>query len=102
METVDIAYSSTGDYFSIRNDKYDSEVGAIINIGELATNVSVFNRGIQIKNSLLPIGSFNVDKDLSYVFGISLDESRKVKESFAVATAGYAYANDVMPYLGDN
>lgn len=96
LETVDIAYSSTGDYFSIRNDKYDSEVGAIINIGELATNVSVFNRGIQIKNSLLPIGSFNVDKDLSYVFGISLDESRKVKESFAVAAAGYADANDVM------
>ena len=96
LETVDIAYSSTGDYFSVRNDKYDSEVGAIINIGELSTNVSVFNRGIQIKNANIPIGSFNVDKDLSYIFKISLEESRKLKETFAVAVASYADLNDVI------
>ena len=96
LETVDIAFSSTGDYFTIRNDKYDSEVGAIINIGELSTNVSIFNRGIQIKNALIPIGSFNVDKDLSYVFKISLDDSRKLKESFAVSVASYADSNDVV------
>ena len=96
LETVDIAYSSTGDYFTIRNDKYDGEVGAIINIGELSTNVSVFNRGIQIKNALIPIGSFNVDKDLSYIFKISLEESRKLKETFAVAVASYANDNDVV------
>lgn len=96
LEAVDIAFSSTGDYFTIRNDKYDSEVGAIINIGELSTNVSIFNRGIQIKNALIPIGSFNVDKDLSYVFKISLDDSRKLKESFAVSVASYADSNDVV------
>lgn len=96
LETVDIAYSSTGDYFTIRNDKYDEEVGAIINIGELSTNVSVFNRGIQIKNALIPIGSFNVDKDLSYIFKISLEESRKLKETFAVSVASYADSNDLV------
>ena len=96
LETVDIAYSSTGDYFTIRNDKYDEEVGAIINIGELSTNVSVFNRGIQIKNALIPIGSFNVDKDLSYIFKISLEESRKLKETFAVCVASYADSNDLV------
>lgn len=96
LETVDIAYSSTGDYFTIRNDKYDEEVGAIINIGELSTNVSIFNRGIQIKNALIPIGSFNVDKDLSYIFKISLEESRKLKETFAVSVASYADSNDLV------
>ena len=96
LETVDIAYSSTGDYFTIRNDKYDEEVGAIINIGELSTNVSVFNRGIQIKNALIPIGSFNVDKDLSYIFKIPLEESRKLKETFAVSVASYADSNDLV------
>ncbi len=96
LETIDVAFSSTGDYFSIRNDKYDGEVGAIINIGELSTNVSVFNRGIQIKNAIIPIGSFNVDKDLSYIFKISLDESRKLKETNALAVASYADINDVV------
>lgn len=95
LETVDIAFSSTGDYFAIRNDKYDEQVGAIINIGELSTNVSVFNRGIQIKNAIIPVGSFNVDKDLSYIFKISLDDSRKLKETFAVSVASYADGNDI-------
>lgn len=96
LETIDIAFTSTGDFFTIKNDKRDSEVGAIINIGELSTNVSIFNRGIQIKNSTVPIGSFNVDKDLSYVFKVSFDDSRKLKETFAVSVASYADSNDVV------
>lgn len=96
LETVDIAFSSTGDYFTVKNSRYDGEVGAIINIGELSTNISIFNRGIQIKNSLIPIGSFNVDKDLAYIFKISLDEARKIKETFAVSVASYADDNDVV------
>ena len=53
IETVDIAYNSVGDYYSIKNKKYDELVGAIINIGEISTNISVFNKGIQIKNKLI-------------------------------------------------
>ena len=34
VETVDICYNSVGDYYSIKNKKYDELVGAIINIGE--------------------------------------------------------------------
>ena len=44
VETVDIAFTSVGDYFCIKNKKYDELVGAIINIGEETTNVSIFNR----------------------------------------------------------
>ena len=54
LETVDISYSSFGDYYCCADKKYDELVGAIINIGEASTNVSVFNRGIQIKNGLIP------------------------------------------------
>mgnify|MGYP003310703956 CR=1 FL=1 len=40
------------------------------NCGEIPfySNISIFNRGIQIKNSLIPVGSKNVDKDISYNF----------------------------------
>lgn len=96
LETVDIVYTSVGDYYTIKNRKYDELVGAIINIGEDSTNVSVYNKGIQIKNSLLRVGSNNVDKDLSYVFKLSPKDAREVKETFAVAVANYADINDVM------
>ncbi len=94
VETVDICYNSVGDYYSIKNKKYDELVGAIINIGEESTNVSVFNKGIQIKNKLLPIGSINVDKDIGYVFKSKSTESRAMKETFSVAISSYADTND--------
>lgn len=94
VETVDIAYTSVGDYYSIKNKKYDELVGAIINIGEETTNVSVFNKGIQIKNKLVHIGSNNVDKDIGCIFKANPTQSRELKECFAVALSGYADAND--------
>ena len=95
VETVDICFSSFGDYYAIKSRQYDDLVGAIINIGEETTNVSVFNKGIQIKNSLLPVGSVNVDKDISYVFKSNLSESRKIKETFAMAVSSYAENSDI-------
>ena len=102
LETVDISFTSVGDYYCIKNKKYDELVGAIINIGEETTNVSIFNRGIQIKNQVLPIGSINVDKDISYVFKSNFRESREIKEKFAVAMASYSSNNDIWEVsLGD-
>lgn len=95
LEVIDICYSSFGDYYALSNKKYDNLVGAIINIGEESTNISVFNRGIQIKNGLLPVGSKNVDKDLTYVFNCKISDSREMKENFAVALSSYADSNDV-------
>ena len=95
LETVDVCFSSVGDYFAIKDRKYDDLVGAIINIGEESTNVSVFNKGIQIKNSLLPVGSSNVSKDISYVFKTSIEEANNIKEKFSMALASYADSNEL-------
>ena len=94
VETVDITFNSFGDYYTVKTRQYDEEVGAIINLGEESTNVSIFNKGIQIKNSLIPFGSRNVDKDLTYVFKSKMSESRKLKEDFAVALSSMADSND--------
>lgn len=96
VETVDIAFTSTGDYYAIKNDKYDEIVGAIINIGETSTNISVFNKGIQIKHAIIPVGSYNVDRDIAYIFKIENSEARKLKETFAVSLNSYADNNDVV------
>lgn len=96
VEAVDVTFTSTGDYFTIKNQRVDEIVGAIINIGETSTNVSVFNSGIQIKNALIPVGSRNVDRDISYIFHIEEKESRKLKETFAVSMSSYADNNDMV------
>ena len=96
VEGCDIGFTSTGDYFVVKNSRYDNSVGAIINIGETTTNVAVYNKGIQIKNSVLPLGSNNVDRDIAYIFKINEDISKRLKETFAVAMSSYADATDVI------
>ena len=96
LDAVDIAFTSTGDYYAVRSSRLQKEVGAIINIGEEITNVSIFNKGIQIKNATIPIGSHNVDRDISYIFKIKEADSRRLKEQFAVSMQSYADSNDMV------
>lgn len=90
LEPVDIIFKTIGDYFEIRNAKRDSSVGAIINIGEDTTNISIYNKGIMIKNTSIKVGSYYVDHDFSYIYKISMEESRRLKETFAMASTRYA------------
>ena len=96
VEATDIAYTSTGDYYAVKNNKLDKEAGAIVNIGEESTNVAIFNKGIQIKNSIIHLGSNNIDKDISYMFKISKDKAKEIKETFAISMENYADINDVI------
>jgi len=90
LEPIDICFTSFGDYYCFKDKKYNEQVGVVINIGEETTNISIFNRGIQIKNGVIAVGSKNVDKDLTYAFKSKLTESRKMKENFALASYSLA------------
>ena len=102
VEAVDVGFTSTGDYYTIKNSKYDGIVGAIINIGEDNTNIAVYNKGIQIKNAVLPIGSSNVDKDLAYIFKMKDNAARNLKETFAVCMSSYADSTDIVEVKNNN
>ena len=102
VEAVDVGFTSTGDYYTIKNSKYDGIVGAIINIGEDNTNVAVYNKGIQIKNAVIPIGSSNVDKDLAYIFKMKDNAARNLKETFAVCMSSYADSTDIVEVKNNN
>ena len=102
VEALDVGFTSTGDYYTIKNSKYDGIVGAIINIGEDNTNVAVYNKGIQIKNAVLPVGSSNVDKDLAYIFKMKENAARNLKETFAVSMSNYADSTDVVEVKNNN
>lgn len=85
LEVVDISLNGIGDINAFKNKDIDSKLGAIINIGYETTNVSVYNKGIIIKNSIIGMGGKNIDNDLSYMYKISASDAAKVKERFTLA-----------------
>ncbi len=90
----DIIFSPQADYETCENKELNRKMGAIINIGEEITSVSIFNKGILIKNENLSVGSSYVDKDLSYIYKISKQTSREIKETFAITSSRYADTNE--------
>ncbi len=101
INITDIIYNTQADYYTIATKELDRKMGAIINIGADITSIGIFNKGIMIKNSYLPVGSSSVDKDISFVYKISLKESRKLKETFALTISRYADSNDEVSIINN-
>ena len=95
LEVVDITFSGIGDYYEVRNSNLDKKIGVVINIGHETTNVSVFNRGKLIANDVLQVGGINVEKDLAYVFGVSIFDGRTLKEKFASSHKRFCQLNEI-------
>ena len=95
LEVVDITVSALGDYYEVRNDNLDKNIGAIINLGHETTNVSVFNRGKLMNTETIQLGGINVDKDLAYMFNINVFDAREIKEKFASSHKRFIALNDV-------
>ncbi len=90
LEVVDISVNPVGDINMFKSKDTESKVGAIINIGYDTTSVSIYNKGIIIKNSILELGSKNIDNDISYIYKVNNNDSIKLKEKFALAHKRYA------------
>lgn len=95
LEVVDITVSALGDYYEVRNDNVDKNIGAIINLGHETTNVSVFSRGKLMNTETIQLGGINVDKDLAYMFNINVFDAREIKEKFASSHKRFIALNDV-------
>ena len=90
LEVADISLNGIGDINAFKNKEIDSKLGAIVNIGYETTNVSVYNKGIIIKNSIIGMGGKNIDNDLSYMYKVDLEFASKIKEKFALAHKKFA------------
>ena len=99
---VDVTYSIMGDYYEARNIDFDKSVSAIINIGYSKTEVSIFNKGIMIKDETIDSGSKLIDKDLSYVYNLKRSQARVLKENFAVSNTRYSDVNDTIELTNKN
>lgn len=99
---VDVTYGIMGDYYEARNIDFDKSVSAIINIGYSKTEVSIFNKGIMIKDEMIDSGSKLIDKDLSYVYNLKRSQAKVLKENFAVSNTRYSDVNDTIELTNKN
>lgn len=95
IDAIDVCYTSTADYYAVKNDNIDKLIGSIINIGEDKTTISIYNKGIMIKSKTINVGSKNIDNDITYIYKTPKEESRTLKENFVVASSRYADVNEV-------
>lgn len=85
IKVVDVSLSMIGDYEEFRTNVTDNSVGVIINVGGSTTSVSLFNKGILIKNSIMQLGGRNIDNDIAYIYKIDRSICKKIKDEFVVA-----------------
>lgn len=101
IEVLDIAVDAIGDYFEYKNKEYDKKIGIVVNLGHDKTTLSVFNKGVLTNSTVLSVGGKNVDSDISYIYKVSGEDAKYLKENFALAhknlaqTGEFAEAYDV-------
>ncbi len=96
IEIVDISLNNIGDLYCFNNKKFEDKVGAIINIGCETTNVSLYNKSILVKSSVINNAGKNIDNDLSYMFKINEETAENLKLNFSLAHKKYASPNDII------
>ena len=94
INITDVIYNTQADYYTVMSKDLDRKLGVVVNIGADITNIGVFNKGIMIKSSYIPLGSSSVDKDISFIYKVSVSCAKTIKESFALALARYADDNE--------
>ena len=102
IEVIDISFSSIGCYYSMKTPDLDNKVVALIDIGSEVTKLSVFNKGIMIKEKILLMGGNNIDSDISFNYKTDLKVSKQIKETFAVANRKYADSDEVYSCIDRN
>lgn len=100
VHVIDVVTSSLGDYAANRTKETSSLVGAVINIGEDTTTVSIFNKGILIGAEVIELGGTNIDNDIAYIYKITKKDANNLKEKLGLASTEMAIPEEKI-YLTD-
>lgn len=99
IKVLDLAFGGQADYSIFKKPEYQNELGAVVNIGSGKTEVSIIDEGILISTEVLDIGGRNIDRDISYIYDLSIEESKKLKENFATAHKSGASTSEIVECL---
>lgn len=95
LQVVDIVLSGLADYYEVKNKNTEDKLGAIINLGHEITNVSIINNGVLTNTDVIKLGGINVEKDIAYVFGVSIFDARTIKEKFASSNKRFCSISEI-------
>ena len=96
IEVVDVSINNIGDLYSFNNTNFEEKIGAIINIGSDITSVSLYNKSILVKSSIINLGGKNIDIDISNEYKLNEQVAKKIKFEFALAHKKNASVNDLI------
>lgn len=99
IELVDVVVSPLADYNELKTKEFGKCVGAVVNIGEATTTVSIFNKGILTNLEVIDIGGYQIDNDYSYVYKINGEDARYLKENLALAHTRLAQPNESLSFI---
>lgn len=94
IKVIDVVTSSLGDYAINRTKETSSAIGAVINIGEETTTVSILNKGILTKAEVIELGGANIDNDIAYIYKITKKDAKNLKENLGLATTDLAIVEE--------
>lgn len=94
VEVVDVSLNNIGDLCAFKNKDIDKKVGVIVNIGCETTSVSLYNKGIILKSSVISMGGKNIDNDISYMYKTDAKTAKELKHKFALAHKRNANVGD--------
>ena len=84
IEVTDICVSPLADFYEFKKSEYNTKVGAVVNVGQSNTIVSIFNKGVLTSSEIIDIGSSSIDNDIAYVFKIPKTDAVYLKEQLVV------------------
>lgn len=90
IEVVDIMIPSIGSYYAHKTESTDTTTGVVIDCGAETIKVAIVNKGIVINNLVIGIGGKNVDNDIGFIYKLTEEQSKKIKENLALANKKYA------------
>lgn len=95
VEVTDLIVSPIGDYYTYKTEETDNSIGAIINLGEDITTVSVFNKGILTNSEIINLGASNLVNDISFIYKVNKKDAVFLKNNLALAHKRLAEVDEV-------
>lgn len=84
IEVVDKVVNPISDFYEFANKNMLESNGAVVNIGSVKTEVSIFNKGILVSSETLSVGSISIEQILSYNYKISKNDAIYLKENLVI------------------
>ena len=104
IDVLDISLNNIGDLYAFKTRDMEKRLGVIVNIGSETTSVSLYNKNVIIKSSLINMGGKNIDNDISYMYKVDGKTANELKHKFALGhkrNANVADTYEVETTVGD-